>query len=62
MNHQVGIYSSMGTVENNKNETKATATVNEFGTVIFNKKGAITVYIKSKDGSDKMDSITIFAK
>ena len=43
-------------------KTKTTGTVNEFGTVIFNKKGAITVYINSTDGTAKMDSITIFAK
>ena len=43
-------------------ETKTIATVNEFGTVVFNKKGSITVYISSTDGSAKMDSITVFAK
>ena len=43
-------------------KTKTMATVNEFGTVIFNKKGSITVYITSTDGSSKIDSITIFAK
>lgn len=43
-------------------ETKTIATVNGFGTVVFNKKGSITVYVSSTDGSSKMDSITIFAK
>lgn len=43
-------------------ESKGVATVNEFGTVIFNKKGTITVYIKSTDGSNKQDTIKIIAR
>ena len=44
------------------NKDKTYVTVNEFGTVIFNRKGAITVYITSTDGTSKSDSITIIAK
>ncbi len=43
-------------------ENTTVATVNEFGTVIFNKKGTITVYIKSTDGSNKQEVIKIIAK
>lgn len=38
------------------------ATVNEFGTVIFKKKGTVIVYVTATDGSAKKDSITIIAK
>ena len=44
------------------NKEKSFITVNEFGTVIFSGKGAITVYISSTDGTVKTDSITIIAK
>ena len=44
------------------NKEKTHVTVNEFGTVIFHKKGAITVQITSTDGTVKSDSITIYAK
>lgn len=43
-------------------ESKSFVTVNEFGAVIFSSKGSITVYVKSTDGSAKMDALTIIAK
>lgn len=44
------------------NENEKDGYVNDFGTVIFNKKGAIIVYITTTDGTNKMDSLTIIAK
>lgn len=46
-------------IEENKQNI---ATVNEFGTVIFKKKGTVIVYVTSTDGTAKRDSITIIAK
>lgn len=43
-------------------EQRGIASVNKFGTVIFNKKGVVTVEIKANDGSSKSDKITIYAK
>lgn len=49
-------------VEFNYDETRTFVEVNEFGTVIFNRKGSITVYITSTDGNEKSDSITVIAR
>lgn len=49
-------------VEFNYDRTRDFVEVNEFGTVIFNRKGSITVYITSTDGNEKSDSITVIAK
>ena len=43
-------------------ETRTVGTVNEFGTVIFNKKGTITVYITATDGSSKSAAVKVIAK
>ena len=49
-------------VEFSYDKTRTFVEVNEFGTVIFNRKGSITVYITSTDGNEKSDSITIIAR
>ena len=43
-------------------ETNEIATVNAIGTVVFKRKGAITVYVSATDGSSISDKITIYAK
>lgn len=43
-------------------ETSSIASVNEFGTVIFYKKGTITVSIVATDGSSKSETIKIIAR
>ena len=42
-------------------ETKTFVEVTDYGTVIFNREGAITVYVVSTDGTQVMDSIKIIA-
>lgn len=42
-------------------ETKTFVEVTEFGTVIFNRKGSITVYVTAKDGSGVVEAIKIIA-
>ena len=44
-------------------EDSTVATVNKLGTVIFNKKGVITVYITAADGASSiMETVKIIAK